>query len=130
MLVCTLVLSPMPLAINTLDHQFRNCKHSSLGGGRGRHLQSLVLQQLWITSLNILCILHLRFWIRANFWAPCPCSIAQKWDFKRPNPKSETTFSRQHPPKMVDLTFVLCVYHFWMRNKQILNFAYFYLIFP
>ena len=44
--------------------------------------------------------------------------------------RTETTFSRQNPPKMVDLTFVSCVYHFWMRNKQILNFAYFYLIFP
>ena len=44
--------------------------------------------------------------------------------------KNGTTFSRQHPPKMVDLTLVSCVYHFWMRNKQILNFAYFYLIFP
>ena len=60
----------------------------------------------------------------------CLFSGARKWDFERPNPKTETTFSRQHPPKMVDLTLVSCVYHFWMRNKQILNFAYFYLIFP
>ena len=30
---------------------------------------------------------------------------AWKWDFGRPNPKTETTFSRQHPPKMVDEAF-------------------------
>ena len=28
--------------------------------------------------------------------------------------RTETTFSRQNPPKMVDLTFVSCVYHFWI----------------
>ena len=46
---------------------------------------------------------------KTHFWAPknghfcqkCPFSGAQKWDFECPNPKSETTFSRQHPPKMV-----------------------------
>ena len=36
-----------------------------------------------------------------HFWGKCPFSGAQKWDFECPNPKSETTFSRQHPPKMV-----------------------------
>ena len=37
-----------------------------------------------------------------HFWGKCPFSGAQKWDFECPNPKSETTFSRQHPPKMVE----------------------------
>ena len=32
----------------------------------------------------------------------CPFSGARKWDFGCPNPKTETNFSRQHPPKMVD----------------------------
>ena len=36
-----------------------------------------------------------------DFCQKCPFSGAQKWDFECPNPKSETTFSRQHPPKMV-----------------------------
>ena len=34
-----------------------------------------------------------------HFWGKCPFSGAQKWDFECPNPKSETTFSRQHPPQ-------------------------------
>ena len=37
-----------------------------------------------------------------NFGQKCPCSGAQKWDFKRPKLKKGTTFSRQHPPKMVE----------------------------
>ena len=32
----------------------------------------------------------------------CPYPGAEKWDFKCPNPKKETTFSRQHPLKMVE----------------------------
>ena len=32
----------------------------------------------------------------------CPFSGSRKWDFACPNPKTETTFSRQHPPKMVE----------------------------
>ena len=53
---------------------------------------------------------------------------ARKWDFECPNPKSETTFSRQHPTKMVEEVFVLFIYHFWMRNRLILNFEHFELI--
>ena len=60
-----------------------------------------------------------------HFWGKCPFSGAQKWDFECPNPKSETTFSRQHPPKMVEQVFVLFIYHFWKRNRQILNFEHF-----
>ena len=47
----------------------------------------------------------------------CPYPGVEKWDFKCPNPKKETTFSRQHPLKMVEKTFVLCVYHFWKSNR-------------
>ena len=55
----------------------------------------------------------LRFWIPAPEvpfsgtwkWALLAFSGARKWDFKRPNPKTETTFSRQHTPKMVELPF-------------------------
>ena len=32
----------------------------------------------------------------------CPFSGARKWDFGCPNPKTETNFSRQHPPKMME----------------------------
>ena len=32
----------------------------------------------------------------------CPFSGARKWYFECPNPKTETTFSRQHPPTMVE----------------------------
>ena len=32
----------------------------------------------------------------------CPFSGARKWDFECPNKKNETTFSCQHPPKMVE----------------------------
>ena len=39
-------------------------------------------------------------------------SGAKKWDFGCPKLKTETTFSCQHPPKMVEWTFVLYVYHF------------------
>ena len=35
-------------------------------------------------------------------WALLAFSGARKWDFERPNQKTETTFSREHPPKMVD----------------------------
>ena len=41
----------------------------------------------------------LRFWFGV---LEVPCSGAWTWDFERPKPKTETTFSRQHPPKMVD----------------------------
>ena len=34
-------------------------------------------------------------------WALLAFSGARKWDFERPNPKTETTFSCQHPLKMV-----------------------------
>ena len=60
------------------------------------------------------------------FW---PFSGGQKWDFEWPNPKSETTFSRQHPPKMVEEVFVLSIYHFWTHDRQILNFEHFELAF-
>ena len=63
-----------------------------------------------------------------HFWGKCPFSGAQKWDFECPNPKSETTFSRQHPPKMVEWVFVLFIYHFWTRNRQILNCEHFELV--
>ena len=63
-----------------------------------------------------------------HFGGKCPFSGAQKWDFECPNPKSETTFSRQHPPKMVEQVFVLFIYHFWTRNRQILNFEHFELV--
>ena len=49
----------------------------------------------------------------------CPYSGAQKWDFECRYPKTEATFSCQHSPKMVEWTFVSCVYHFWVRNQQI-----------
>ena len=42
--------------------------------------------------------------------------------------KSETTFSRQHPPKMVEQVFVLFIYNFWTRNWQILVFEHFELV--
>ena len=58
----------------------------------------------------------------------CPCSGAQKWDFERPKPKTETTFSRQHPPKMVEQTFVSCVFQFWMSIKQILKNCIFWAV--
>ena len=32
----------------------------------------------------------------------CPSSGAQKWELEHLNPKTETTFSRQHPPKMLE----------------------------
>ena len=62
---------------------------------------------------------HFRAPKNGHFCQKCPFSGAQKWDFECPNPKSETTFSRQHPPKMVEKVFVLLIYHFWTRNKQI-----------
>ena len=45
---------------------------------------------------------HLNMGTFDDFGQKCPCSGAQKWDFKRPKPKTETTFSCQYPPKMVD----------------------------
>ena len=71
------------------------------------------------------------FWAPENghFWQKCPFLGAQKWVFECPNRKTETTFSRQHPPKMVEQVFVLFIYHFWTRNRQILNFEHFELFF-
>ena len=37
--------------------------------------------------------------LRVQKW---PFSGALQWNFECPNPKTETTFSRQHPPKMVE----------------------------
>ena len=71
---------------------------------------------------------HFRAPKNGHFCQKCPFSGAQKWDFECPNPKSETTFSRQHPPKMVEQVFVLFIYHFWTRNRQILNFEHFELV--
>ena len=56
-----------------------------------------------------------------HFCQKCPFSGAKKWHFERPNLKTETTFSSQHPPKMVDYMFVLCVYHIWVGFKTILE---------
>ena len=50
-----------------------------------------------------------------TFARNCPYSGAQKWDFKRQNPKMETIFPRQHLPKMVGKYFVSCFYHFCIR---------------
>ena len=54
-----------------------------------------------------------------NFGQKCPYSGAQKCDFECRYPKTKATFSCQHSPKMVEWTFVSCVYHFWVRNQQI-----------
>ena len=43
--------------------------------------------------------------------------VPKKWDFKRPNPKTETTPLEKNGG--LDICF--CVYHFWLRNEQILN---------
>ena len=43
---------------------------------------------------------------------------AWKWDFGRPNPKTPTNKNANTPLKW-------WMRHFWMRNKQILNFAHF-----
>ena len=56
-----------------------------------------------------------------NFGQKCPYSGAQKCDFECRYPKTKATFSCQHSPKMVEWTFVSCVFHFWMRNQQILK---------
>ena len=51
------------------------------------------------------CFLCRSFWGRIlswNFCQKCPFSGARKWVLERPNKKTETTFSRQHPPKMVE----------------------------
>ena len=58
---------------------------------------------------------HLKMGTFARNCQKCPYSGAQKWDFKRPNPKMETIFPRQHLPKMVGKHFVSCFYHF--RNR-------------
>ena len=39
--------------------------------------------------------------------------------------KTETTFSRQHPPKLVVYTFVSCAYHIWVGFQPILNLILF-----
>ena len=52
-------------------------------------------------------------------WGKVPIFRCPKMGLRVPNPKSETTFSRQHPPKMVEKVFVLLIYHFWTRNKWI-----------
>ena len=64
---------------------------------------------------------HLNMGTFCNFGQKCPYSGAQKWDFECRYPKTEATFSCQHSPKMVEWTFVSCVYHFWVRNQQILK---------
>ena len=43
---------------------------------------------------------HLNMGTFDEFGPKCPCSGAQKWD-ERLNPKTETTVSHQHPPKMM-----------------------------
>ena len=61
------------------------------------------------------------------FWYPKLGTFAKSGCFQVPkngtsgaqNKKTETTSSCQHPPKMVDKAFVLCVYHFWMGFKPI-----------
>ena len=59
-----------------------------------------------------------------------PIFRCPKMGLRTAESKNGDHFFTPTPPKMVDLTFVSCVYHFWMKNNQILNFAYFYLIFP
>ena len=42
-----------------------------------------------------------------------------------PESKNRLQKSRETPPKMVGLTFVACIYHFWVSIKRILKFAHF-----
>ena len=43
--------------------------------------------------------------------------------------KMETTFSCQHPSKVVDYMIFLCVYHLWVGFKSILKFCFFCAVF-
>ena len=47
--------------------------------------------------------------IHPSFCQKCPFSSAKKWHFGCRNKKTDTTFCRQLPPKIVYSTFVLCV---------------------
>ena len=58
-----------------------------------------------------------------DFCRKCPFSSAKKWDFCCRNKKMETTFQCQHPPKMVNYLFVLCVYHFWVDSITVSVFV-------
>ena len=62
--------------------------------------------------------------------AKVPIFRCPRMGFECPNQKTETTFSRQHPPKMVEQVFVLFIYHFWTRNRLIMNFEHFELVLP
>ena len=46
------------------------------------------------------------------------------------NKKTKTTFQCQHPPKMVQNTFVLCVQHFWVGFKPIFKIWLFGAVLP
>ena len=70
-----------------------------------------------IIMITRACCRHLK--ISNHFCRKCPFSSAKKWYFGSSNKKTETTFCRQLPPKMVDNMFVSCVYHFWVGFKPI-----------
>ena len=68
--------------------------------------------------------------IPTSCWQKCPFSRAKKWHFGCRYKKTETTFQRQYPPKMVKDTFVLGVSQFWVGFKPILKFCFFLPFFP
>ena len=105
--ICWLAQSERPISLLQPQWSVQSWAQAEVGNIISKHPDHWpeipLLSIFWRSGLENVKITHFQ--------------VPKKWDFKRPNPKTETTPLEKNGG--LDICF--CVYHFWLRNEQILN---------